>query len=123
MAYRVAADLVMVLHFLFVVFVLLGGIAVWRWFWVAWLHVPAFAWGVLVAVNRWICPLTPLEQRLRAAAGDEGYQGGFIAHYIEPLIYPEGVGYEFKMFFAGMLAILNVALYWHAWRRRKLHLI
>lgn len=119
MAYRIAADLVMAVHFLFVLFVVLGGVAVWRWPRVAWLHVPAFVWGVLVAAARWVCPLTPLEQRLRLTAGEAGYEGSFISHYIEPLLYPAGLSYTQKMFFAALLVILNSALYWHAWYRRK----
>lgn len=119
MMYGLAADAVMALHFSFVLFVTLGGIAVWRWPWVAVLHLPAFIWGVLVVANRWICPLTPLEQRLRAASGEQGYDTGFIAHYIEPLVYPEGMPYTVKMFLAGLLTVLNVSLYWHAWYRKK----
>ncbi len=119
MLYSLAADAVMVVHFLFVVFVFIGGIAVWRWFWMAWLHAPAFIWGVVVTVKQWICPLTPLEQRLRVAAGDSGYDGGFVANYIEPLLYPQGLGFAQKMYFAMLLVIINAALYWHAWYRRK----
>jgi len=119
MYYGLAADIVMSVHFLFVLFVVLGGIAVWRWPRVAWLHVPAFVWGMLISVYRWICPLTPLEQSLRRAAGEADFDGGFIAHYIEPLLYPEGLTYSQLLFFGGVVTALNAALYWHAWYRRK----
>lgn len=119
MIYGLAADAVMALHLAFVLFVILGGIAVWRWPWVAALHVPAFVWGVLVVAKQWICPLTPLEQSLRIAAGEDGYEAGFMAHYIEPLIYPDGLPYVVKLFLAGLLTVLNVSLYWHAWYRKK----
>lgn len=119
MIYWIAADLVMVVHFLFALYVVLGGIAVWRWPRSAWLHVPAFTWGLLVVAKNWVCPLTPIEQNLRLAAGEQGYQGGFLAHYIEPILYPEGLPQDLRLFFAIGLIILNIALYWHAYYRRR----
>ena len=110
----------MLVHFLFVIFVALGAVLVWRWPQTAWLHIPAFSWGMLAAIKQLTCPLTPLEQRFRMEAGQQGYTGGFIANYIEPLVYPEGLPYSVKMFIAALLTILAVALYWHAWYRRKL---
>jgi hypothetical protein len=74
----VLADLVVVLHFLFVGFVIFGGLLALRWPWVVWVHVPAAIWGALIEFTGWICPLTPLENRLRAAAGESTYQGDFI---------------------------------------------
>ena len=88
---RLLANAVVVVHGLFIVFVLLGGFLAWRWRWVAWLHVPAAAWGVLIEYLGWVCPLTPLENHFRAKAGLEGYSGGFIEHYLVPLIYPVGL--------------------------------
>jgi hypothetical protein len=85
---RVLADLLVVIHFAFVLFVLLGGMLVWRHRWVAWLHIPAAVWGALIEFNSWVCPLTPWEQRLRACAGQTGYGGGFIDHYLLPVLYP-----------------------------------
>lgn len=119
MVYSLAADAVMLVHFAFVLFVMLGGIAAWRWPRMAWLHLPALAWGVLVTVMRWVCPLTPLEQRLREAAGQASYEGGFIAHYIEPLVYPQELPWSIKLFLAALLLAFNVALYWHAWYRLR----
>ena len=83
------ADLIVLLHFAFVVFVVLGGLLALRWPRVVWLHVPAVIWGALVEFTGWICPLTPLENRLRRASGEASYQGDFIAHYILPALYPE----------------------------------
>ncbi|MGD8430770.1 MAG: DUF2784 domain-containing protein [Ectothiorhodospiraceae bacterium] len=86
--YRLLADGVLLLHFVFVAFVVLGGfLCLWR-VWVAWLHLPAAAWSVAVNAQGWICPLTPLEWRLRMAAGRGAYEGGFLEHYLAPLVYP-----------------------------------
>ena len=117
MTMALAADLVMLVHFAFVIFVVLGGVAVWRWPRVACLHAPAFAWGFTVTAMGWICPLTPLEQELRLAAGEPGLSAGFIAHYIEPLLYPDGLSYPSKMLVVVFLLILNAALYWHPFCR------
>lgn len=88
---RIAADLLVILHFGFIVFVGLGGFLCLRWKRVAWLQVPAAAWGAAIELRRGVCPLTPLEQRLRVAVGDAGYSGGFIEHYLIPIIYPSGL--------------------------------
>jgi hypothetical protein len=119
MIYAFAAELVMVVHFLFIIFVVAGGALVLRWPILGWLHLPAFSWGFLVAANRWTCPLTPLEQDLRATAGGDSYQGGFIAHYLEPLVYPEGLPWGVKMAFAALLLFLNIAFWRKAWARRR----
>lgn len=91
MGYRIAADSVLFAHFLFAAFAVFGGIlvamnAAW-----AWLHVPAVLWSALVNLKGWTCPLTPLEQRLRALAGQAGYSGGFIQHYVGQAVYPGGM--------------------------------
>ena len=88
MPYRLAADLVLVVHALFVVFVLLGGLLVLYRHRFLYLHLPAAAWGALVEFRGWVCPLTPLEQALRRAAGAAGYEGGFIEHYLAAVLYP-----------------------------------
>lgn len=88
MIYRYLADLVVVGHLAFVFFVILGGFVVLRYGWVAWLHLPAAAWGVLIELTGWVCPLTPLEVRLREMGGEAGYTGGFVQHYIIPVLYP-----------------------------------
>src|SRR5437867_9964956 len=91
MLYRWLADAVVVLHAAFVVFVVLGGVLVIRWRRLAWLHVPAAIWGALIEFAGWICPLTPLENSFRARAGDAGYAGGFVEHYLLRALYPDGL--------------------------------
>ena len=105
------ADLIVLLHFAFVVFVVLGGLLALRWPRVVWLHVPAVIWGALVEFTGWICPLTPLENRLRAAAGESGYEGDFIAHYILPALYPNGLTRNDQLMLGGIALALNVAIY------------
>lgn len=89
MAYSVLADVVVVVHFGFIVFVALGGILAWRWPGLVWAHVPAVAWAVGIIAVGYECPLTPLEKGLRGLAGEKRYAGGFVDRYIEGVIYPE----------------------------------
>ena len=105
------ADAVLVLHGLFIAWVLLGGLAVLRRPRLAWLHLPAVAWGVWVSWSGAICPLTPLEQALRQAAGQAGYAGGFVEHYLGRLIYPDGLTPALQALFGWVVLALNVALY------------
>jgi hypothetical protein len=107
----VGADIIVALHFLFVAFVVLGGLLVLRWPRTAWLHVPAVIWGVLVEFTGWICPLTPLENRLRRASGESGYQGDFIAHYILPVLYPNGLTRRDQLLLGGLALGINVLIY------------
>lgn len=119
----VLADAVLVLHFLFVLFVVLGGLLVLRWRWIAWLHVPAALWGVAIEFGGWICPLTPLENQLRTRAGQPTYEGDFIARYLMPVIYPEGLTRETQVAFGFIALILNVLVYaivLRRWRRETL---
>ena len=112
MIYRALADLVLVVHLAFVLFVVLGGLLVLRWPWVAALHIPAAIWGVLIEYSGWICPLTPLENSLRRSGGEAGYSGGFIQHYIEPLLYPAAGLTRGTQIVLGSLALLvNLAAY------------
>lgn len=105
------ADVIVALHFAFVVFVVLGGLLVLRWPRVAWLHVPAVIWGALVEFTGWICPLTPLENRLRRAAGETGYQGDFIAHHILPVLYPNGLSRADQLVLGAAALALNIVIY------------
>ena len=89
--YRLLANAVVSIHALFILFVVLGGFLAWRRRWVAAVHIPCAIWGVLIEYRGWICPLTPLENALRAKAGQQGYSGGFIEHYLMPTIYPSGL--------------------------------
>lgn len=105
------ADAVLVVHGLFIVWALLGGFAVLRRPWLAVLHLPALVWGVWIETSGGICPLTPLENSLRRAAGETGYTGGFIEHYLGGVIYPAGLTREAQGLFAGLLVVVNLVAY------------
>ncbi len=120
--YSVLADAVLVLHFLFVLFVVLGGFLALRWRWIVWAHIPAALWGVAIEFGGWICPLTPLENRLRALAGEPTYRGDFIARYLMPVIYPEGLTRETQVTLGFAALILNLLVYaivLRRWRRPR----
>jgi Protein of Unknown function (DUF2784) len=105
------ADALVVLHVAFVVFATVGGLAVLRWRRLAWLHALAFAWAVTVELTGWICPLTPLEDRLRRSAGEAGYHGGFVAHYLIPTLYPVGLSRAEQVVLGLGVLALNAAIY------------
>ena len=107
----IAADLVVAGHFAFIVFALLGAALLVRWPGLVFLHLPALAWGSWIELSGRICPLTPLEMNLRAAAGQQGYAGGFIDHYLTPIIYPQGLTRGTQTVFAAVLLGVNLALY------------
>jgi hypothetical protein len=109
--YRALADLVLVVHLTFVLFVVLGGLLVLWWPRAAWLHVPAAIWGVLIEYTGWICPLTPLENSFRARGGEAGYSGGFIAHYIQRLLYPAGLTRGTQIVLGTFVLLLNLSAY------------
>src|SRR3982751_1474559 len=109
--YRFAADLLVVVHGALVLFVLFGALAVaWRPR-VAWLHLPAVVWAALVEMNAWICPLTPWEQQLRRVAGQSGYEGGFVEHYVLPALYPAALTPRIQLVLGGVVILVNVSLY------------
>ncbi len=116
MFFRILADLVVGLHCLFVVFVVLGGLLLVRWPALAWVHLPAAVWGALIEFAGWTCPLTPLEKSLRLRAGGAGYEGGFIEHYLLPLLYPAGLTRGVQLVLGALVIGLNVAVYWWALR-------
>jgi hypothetical protein len=117
--YRVLADLVLVIHLAFVLFVVLGGLLALRCPRVAWVHLPAAVWGVLIEYTGWICPLTPLENSLRVRGGEAGYGGGFIQHYIQPVLYPAGLTRTTQLVLGSIVLILNVAAYGIVWSRSR----
>jgi hypothetical protein len=119
MAHRILADLVVGVHVLFVVFVVAGGLLALRWPWVAAAHLPAAVWGTLIELEGWICPLTPLEQSLRTSAGQAGYQGGFIEHYLLPVLYPEGLTRGTQWTLGALVIGVNLTVYGVALRRRS----
>ncbi|MDP2821385.1 MAG: DUF2784 domain-containing protein [Sulfuritalea sp.] len=117
---RIAADLIVILHLGFIVFVGLGAFLSLRWKWAAWLHVPAAAWGAAIELRHGVCPLTPLEQRFRVAAGDAGYSGSFIEHYLLPIIYPSGLDAVFQHALGALVIVINLAVYgWVVLRRSR----
>ncbi|MGB5817326.1 MAG: DUF2784 domain-containing protein [Thermoanaerobaculia bacterium] len=111
MIYRLLADLVVLVHLAFVVWVVLGGLLALRWRWVVWLHLPAAIWGALIEFGGWICPLTPLENWLRCQGGEEGYVGGFIQHYLVPVIYPTGLTREIQIALGVGVVLFNLVVY------------
>lgn len=119
MLYRWLADAVVVVHGAFILFVVVGGLLLLRWPRLAWLHLPAVVWGVWIEFSGWICPLTPLENRLRLDAGVAGYGGGFIAHYLLPLIYPPYLNPALQYLLGAIVLLINGTLYGWLWWRRK----
>ncbi|MGH7216148.1 MAG: DUF2784 domain-containing protein [Nitrospiraceae bacterium] len=114
--YHFLADLVLVLHLAFVVFVPGGGLLVLRWRWIAWLHLPAAVWGAVVEFTGWICPLTPLENWLRVQGGETTYRSDFIAQYLLPVLYPENLTRGIQLLMGTAVVVLNAAIYWWVWR-------
>ena len=123
MLYSFLADLTVILHLAFIVFVVAGGLLVFRWPRLAWLHVPAFLWGGAISLLGWICPLTHLENDLRAKGLGSGYETSFVEEYVMPIIYPEQLFGSFPR--AGFIMIgigvllLNTAVYWRVYRSRQ----
>ena len=113
------ADGVLIVHLAFVLWVMLGGLLVLRWPRLVWLHLPAVAWGIYVELSGRICPLTPLENSLREAAGQTGYSGGCIEHYVTLLIYPDGLSRQIQFALAALVVLVNGTVYWLLVRRRK----
>ena len=109
--YQFLADAALAVHLAFIVFVLGGGLlALWRPR-LAWLHLPAAAWGALVEIMNWTCPLTPLENHFLKLAGDTAYQGDFIARYLLPIIYPAGLTPMVQVYLGGFVIVLNCIIY------------
>jgi hypothetical protein len=113
------ADLVVVIHLAFVLFVVLGGLLVLRWPWIGYLHIPSAVWGAWIELAGWVCPLTPLEKALRARAGGAGYQGDFVEHYLLPILYPSGLTRGVQVALGCLVLGLNLAIYAALLRRRR----
>jgi len=119
---RLLADAVVAVHLAFIVFVLAGGLLVLRRRGWAALHLPAVVWGAFAEISGTLCPLTPLENSLRLRAGDAGYAGGFIEHYLIPLLYPEALTARTQVVLGLTVIAVNVVVYalaWRRWRHRK----
>ncbi|MDV6250478.1 DUF2784 domain-containing protein [Vibrio sp. EA2] len=111
MIYRMLADLVVILHLFFIIFALLGGLLVrWRVY-MLFVHIPAAVWVAMISFKGWICPLTPLENQLRYEAGSEGYQGGFVEHYIIPVIYPAELSLDVQILLGVVAVGINIIIY------------
>ena len=110
-SWKVLADAVVLAHFAFVAFVVGGGFLTWRWPFAALAHLPALAWGLWIELSGRICPLTPFENHLWSRAGEAGYAGGFVEHYIVPVLYPPGLTRSTQWVLAGVLLLLNVIAY------------
>ena len=119
MSYQLSADIVVVLHLGFVGFVMFGGLLVLRWPRVAWLHLPAAAWGAWVEFAGWICPLTPLENWLRRQSGESGYSVDFVERYVMPVLYPAALTRDIQWVLGGLVVAVNVVLYAIVVRRRR----
>jgi len=111
MLHRWLADLVLLVHLAFIVFVVLGGFLVLRRPRVAWLHIPAALWGTYIELFDGWCPLTPLEKHFRLLGGQAGYEGGFIEHYVTAIIYPDGLTRTVQITFGVLVVLVNIAVY------------
>ena len=118
MPYLLIANLLVLLHLTFVGFVVLGALLVLRWPRLVWIHLPCALWGALIEFAGWVCPLTPLEIRLRQLGGQAGYAGGFIEHYLLPVLYPQNLTRPVQVALGKLVLILNTAAYGRLWRRR-----
>jgi hypothetical protein len=116
MIYRSLADIVLILHFGLVLFMIFGGLLVLRWKWIILLHLPAMIWGVLIEFFQWLCPLTTLENRLKSLGGEQGYEGGFIEHYVSAILYTN-VTPQSQMMLGFLLILFNLFVYWYVFKR------
>jgi hypothetical protein len=119
--YNVLANAIVLAHFLFIAFIICGGLLVIRWPHIAIVHLPAAVWGAVVEIFGWVCPLTPLENHFRLLEGDSSYRGDFITRYLLPVIYPEYLTTEIQQFFGGLVIIINLIFYIIAIQKQRLH--
>lgn len=119
LTFRIAAETLVVIHLGFILFVILGGLTLFRWPRLIWIHLPAFVWGALVELVGAPCPLTPLENRLRIAGNAEAYGGGFIDHYIMPIVYPPGLTREIQVVLGAVVLAVNFFIYFKLLTRNR----
>jgi hypothetical protein len=106
---------------LFILFVVLGGFLAWRWRWLPWIHIPAAVWGMMIELANWTCPLTPLEDSLRRQAGQSGLEGGFVEHYLLPVIYPGSLTRPVQVALGVLVLLLNAVAYAKYLKNRPTH--
>ncbi|HKT33123.1 MAG TPA: DUF2784 domain-containing protein [Gammaproteobacteria bacterium] len=111
MPYLLLSDMVVVIHFAFVIFVVAGGLLLWLRWWLVFVHLPAIVWGALVEFTHWICPLTYLEDRLREQAGVAAYRGDFVTHYLLPILYPAHLTAHIQLALGSLVIIINIVIY------------
>ncbi|MDZ4853347.1 MAG: DUF2784 domain-containing protein [Nitrospirota bacterium] len=119
MLYLILSDLVMILHLAFVIFVVCGGVLLLRWPRVMRLHLPAAIWGAVVEFTGWICPLTPLENWLRAQTGEAAYEGDFVLRFLLPMLYPEALTHDVQVVLGVLVLVVNLAIYSWLWQARR----
>lgn len=117
--YNVFADVIVFIHFLFIIFVVIGGLLVIRWPKTVFVHLPAAVWGVAVEIFGWICPLTPLENRFRGLAGNMSYSEDFILRYLVPVIYPENLTVKIQYILGGLVMGINIVIYFVAIKKYR----
>ena len=119
MWFRLAADGVLILHLAFILFVLFGAAMAVRWRWIPLVHLPAATWGVIIELSGGVCPLTYMENDFRLKAGQSGYTESFVEHYILDIIYPAGITTDIQFVLAGVVIVINIALYGWLYARRR----
>ena len=117
--YNIFADAIVAIHFLFIAFVVGGGLLVIRWPKMAFVHLPAAVWGALVEIYSLICPLTPLENHFRDLAGESSYRGDFIVQYLIPVIYPENLSASIQKILGALVIVVNIIFYLIAIRKYR----
>ena len=116
MVYHILADLVLIIHTIFIIFVIIGGILVLKWRLVVWFHIPSAIWGILIEFKGWICPLTYLENYLRKTGDTEKYTGDFIQYYLTPVVYPPILSIDIQYLLGIIVFIFNIIIYSLVWR-------
>ena len=119
MPYKFFADVVLLIHFTFILFVVFGGFTVLKWRRILYYHIPVALWGAAIEVGGWVCPLTTLEIELRVRAGSGFYTGGFIDHYLIPIVYPPGLTQHLQYYFAAGVIIINATAYYLVWKKSR----
>ncbi|MDJ0803663.1 MAG: DUF2784 domain-containing protein [Desulfobacterales bacterium] len=121
---RFMADATLVVHLLFIVFAVVGAFAALRWRWLIWVHLPCALWAVAIEWGGWICPLTPLEVFFRRCASQAGFAGGFVQHYLLPVIYPPNLTRDIQIGLGVFVLGINLLAYAlvvrrTGWKRRR----